>query len=154
MPPSQLSDSTLLLGAVVFLLTLVLSLSLVVAVIVWLPPDHFAGEHARPLWAERHPAIRLGLRLLKNATGCCIVIAGLVLSLPGIPGQGLLTIVIGLMLLDFPGKRQWERKLIGHPTVLRRVNRIRRRFGKLPLKIDGGTGDRSPFAADEPSSDL
>jgi hypothetical protein len=33
------------------------------------------------------------------------------MSVPGVPGQGLLTILLGVMLLDFPGRRSLELKV-------------------------------------------
>ena len=57
-----------------------------------------------------------------------MVVVGMILALPGVPGQGLLTILIGLMLLDLPGKRRLERKIVGRPRILRTINRLRKRF--------------------------
>ena len=58
---------------------------------------------------------------------------GLVMSVPGIPGQGLLTVLIGLMLVDFPGRRRLERALARRRGLLAAMNRIRARFGHPPL---------------------
>jgi hypothetical protein len=60
--------------------------------------------------------------------------------LPGIPGQGVLTILLGIMLADFPGKQKLERKLVSIPSVLSAVNRLRKRFKKPPLVIDPPPG--------------
>ncbi len=73
------------------------------------------------------------VRLAKNALGLVLVVVGLLLSLPGVPGQGVLTMLIGLMLLDFPGKRALERKLVARPRVLESMNRMRAWLGKPPL---------------------
>jgi hypothetical protein len=80
--------------------------------------------------------VRVLLHVLKNLLGLGLVALGLLLSLPGIPGQGLLTGLIGIMLLDFPGKRRLERKLVGMPRVLAAINRLRHRYGKVPLVLD------------------
>jgi hypothetical protein len=40
------------------------------------------------------------------------------------------------MLLNFPGKRALERKLVGRPRVLRAINGLRARFGKPGLVLD------------------
>ena len=61
---------------------------------------------------------------------------GIVLSLPGVPGQGILTILLGIMLLDFPGRRKLEHKLVSRPQVLKTINKLRHRFGKPPLVLD------------------
>ncbi len=73
------------------------------------------------------------LKVAKNALGVLLVLLGVVLSLPGVPGQGLLTILIGLILLDLPGKQRFERRLMTRPAVFTAVNTVRARFGREPL---------------------
>ena len=63
------------------------------------------------------------------------MIVGIVLSIPGVPGQGLLTILLGVMLLDFPGKRRLELKIVSRPSVLKTVNSLRSKFGKPKLVL-------------------
>ena len=72
----------------------------------------------------------------KNLLGFLLVALGIVLSIPGVPGQGLLTILLGVMLLDFPGKLTLERKLLSRPEVVRTINKLRGRFEKPPLELD------------------
>ena len=62
-----------------------------------------------------------------------LILFGVLLSLPGVPGQGLLTILVGLLLLDMPGKQQLERRLLGRPAIIHAVNRLRDRVGRKPL---------------------
>jgi hypothetical protein len=124
------------LGAVVIIIaSFILSLTFAVIVLIKLPHTYFLKCSVPPLWQAQHPAIRVALYIIKNLVGLCLVTAGVLLSFPGIPGQGILTILIGAMLLDFPGKRRWLRKLVSQPRVLVAVNRIRKRFGKLPLQL-------------------
>jgi hypothetical protein len=52
-----------------------------------------------------------------------------------LPGQGILTMLIGVTMLDFPGKRRMEAKMIGQPAVLSTINNMRQKFGKPPLTI-------------------
>ena len=73
------------------------------------------------------------LAVARNLAGLAIVAAGVLMLV--LPGQGLLTIVIGLALLDFPGKDALERRLIGHPRVIDAMNALRGRFGRPPLEI-------------------
>ena len=54
-----------------------------------------------------------------------------------VPGQGLLTILIGVMLTDFPGKYALERRLISQPSIFNAINWIRDKAGKEPLKRPG-----------------
>jgi hypothetical protein len=72
----------------------------------------------------------------KNLLGLVLVFAGIIMSLPGVPGQGVLTILLGIMLLDFPGKRALETRIVGRPRVNSAVNALRARFGKPPLMLD------------------
>ena len=93
-------------------------------------------------WRRQHPVVRWTLRGLKNALGVVLVLAGLAMLV--LPGQGLLTLAVAMLLLDFPGKRGVERRLLGSPRVLGPVNALRRRFGKEPLLgavTHGGHGD-------------
>jgi hypothetical protein len=47
-----------------------------------------------------------------------------------------LTILIGLMLLNFPGKRRLERRLVSRPRILAAINALRAHFGKPALLLD------------------
>ena len=73
------------------------------------------------------------LKGVKNLIGVAFVLAGLVMLV--LPGQGLLTILIGLMLMNFPGKYALERALISQKSVLAAVNRLRIRAGRPPIRI-------------------
>jgi hypothetical protein len=115
--------------------TFIVSLGTVLVVLVRLPVTYFRDDHASPA-AAQHPIIRWTGRILKNILGIILILLGLVLSLPGVPGQGLLTVLIGLMLLDFPGKRRLERRLISQPRIVSSVNALRARFGKPRLQLD------------------
>jgi len=71
----------------------------------------------------------------KNIAGVLLVVLGIVLSLPGVPGQGLLTVLLGVMLLDFPGRHRLEQKLLSRPSIANAINRLRGRFDKPPLEL-------------------
>ncbi|MBK6694142.1 MAG: hypothetical protein IPG50_18340 [Myxococcales bacterium] len=73
------------------------------------------------------------MRFFRNILGIVVVLVGVVLAVPGVPGQGLLTIAVGLVLLDVPGKRKLERKVLGHPRVLATINKMRARARTAPL---------------------
>jgi hypothetical protein len=53
-----------------------------------------------------------------------------------VPGQGILTILLGIMLVDFPGKRELERKIVSRPQVFETINKLRHRFGKPNLVLE------------------
>ena len=58
------------------------------------------------------------------------------MSLPGVPGQGLLTVLLGIMLVDFPGEDRLEQKLLHRPAIRNSINKLRTRFNKPPLQLD------------------
>ena len=116
--------------------TFVVSIAVTILVLIKLPDTYFKASHEREFWTDRHPVLRWGGLVLKNLLGALLVLLGVVMSLPGVPGQGVLTILLGVMLLDFPGKRRLELKLVSRPKVLRTINRIRQRFDRTPLQLD------------------
>ena len=105
------------------------SIVVITVLLVKLPATYFLDSHERALWIDRHPVIRWTGRVLKNVFGLFLVLFGGILSVPGVPGQGLLTVLLGLVLLDFPGKRHLERKILSRPRVRTIVDRVRARFG-------------------------
>jgi len=112
------------------------TLVLIPVVVVRMPPDYFI--HPGPpsdSWRGRHPAVRTALRVAKNVLGSLLVVVGIVLSIPLVPGQGFATILIGLSLLDFPGKRRLELKLARQKPVLRAINWVRSRADRPPLVL-------------------
>jgi len=122
------------LFALIFLVTLLVSLGVVLLVLLRLPEAYFTSPR-RPFMGGAHLVLRISLLILKNLAGVAVVAAGILMSLPGVPGQGFLTILIGLMLVDFPGKYRFERALIRRPAVHRVINRVRLRFGRPPLEV-------------------
>ncbi len=96
---------------VLFVATLAASLAVVSFILIRLPSNYFQTSHPRDFLADRHRGIRILGVLAKNVLGVLLVLFGAVMSIPGIPGQGLLTILLGVILLDFPGKRRFEEKL-------------------------------------------
>lgn len=101
--------------------------------IIRMSPDFFDPKQRAPYLQRRHPVIRFILVLLKNILGLLFFLSGFVMLF--IPGQGLLTMLIGLSLINFPGKRNLERHLIHHPKVLPVINSLRKKAGKEPLRL-------------------
>jgi len=127
---------SLLIGAVVFVVSFAISLAIVAFIMVKIPADYFHKDRPRHLWSDKPPAIRyLGI-IGKNLLGVVLVLLGIVMSVPGVPGQGFLTILLGIMLLDFPGKRNLEYKIVSRPQVLEKINKLRHRFGEPGLVLE------------------
>ena len=102
-----------------------------------IPAEYFA-QQTRPesKWAGHHPALMIVLMIGKNLMGVVLILAGLAMLL--IPGQGLLAMLIGLLLLDLPGKYRFEKWLISRPRIHASINWLRGRAGKPPLILDVG----------------
>ncbi len=125
-----------LLGVLLFIVTFAISLAIVSFIMVKIPADYFRRDHSPEFLAGRHPAIRILGIVGKNVLGVLLVALGVVMSVPGVPGQGILTILLGIMLLDFPGRRRLEHKLVSRPQVYKTINKLRHRFGKPSLVLD------------------
>jgi hypothetical protein len=124
-----------------------------VAMVVWIPPDHFISDRPRRAsWWSRGPVLRSSVLVMKNVLGVILVALGMVMALPLVPGPGLVFILLGFSLLDFPGKRRIERRLLAVPSVIRFLNEVPARFGRaLPLILvrpEGGR-DRADASIEE-----
>jgi hypothetical protein len=110
------------------ILMLVGSLLLVPWLILRAPHDVFvrtSGGH-RPTTPRS-----VIVRLARNVVGACLLLAGLLMLV--LPGQGLLTMVVGVCLMDLPRKRELLGRLVTRPTVWRALAWIRHRAGKSPF---------------------
>lgn len=97
-----------------------------IALVVWLPADHFSKLPSPDEGWRKHPVLRWSVLVLKNALGLVLLPMGVVMVIPAVPGPGLVFILLGLSLLDFPGKRRLERRMLAIPSVLRFFNDMRR----------------------------
>lgn len=112
--------------------TFLAGLFLLPKLIVRIPIDYFVCKRPPRLPFERHhPVLRVLLLATKNLLGAALVVAGVVMIVT--PGPGIIGILAGITLMDLPGKRALERKLIALPKMLMIVNRMRARYGQPPL---------------------
>jgi hypothetical protein len=125
-----------ILAVGLFVVTFAVSLGVISFILVKLPPTYFQESHSRTFLANRRPAARWAGLIGKNALGVVLVLLGILMSIPGIPGQGILTILLGIMLLDIPGIRRLESKILRQPKVLEKINGLRHKFSKAPLVLD------------------
>jgi hypothetical protein len=124
----------LLLLVAGYLAVLGVTLLIVVGVLAALPATYFRDDGSPRPPPQGGPAGVVG-RALRNALGLVLIVLGLLLSLPAVPGQGVLTMLIGLLLVDLPGKRRFERKLVARPGVLEAMNRVRAWLRRPPLVL-------------------
>lgn len=124
------------LGVGLFLLSFVLSLAAIVFVMIKIPANYFSSHYEQDFLPNTHWTVKWGVVILKNLLGVFLIALGILLSLPGVPGQGLLTILLGLIMLDIPGKRPLEARIIQRPAIQSAINKLRARYDKPPLVLD------------------
>src|SRR4029453_5916562 len=118
----DLTWSKVLWGLVLYLGTLIGTTVVAAWLVIRLPSTYFCDASPRDVWGDRHPVLRWTGFLLKNLLGILLIVLGGIMSLPIIPGPGILTLVLGVMLLDFPGKRRLEQWLARRATGLNGLN--------------------------------
>jgi hypothetical protein len=133
---ASLTAGRVLLGVGVFLLSLGVSFGAIAIVMVKIPANYFSSHYVQDFLPGSPWLVRWGAVVAKNLLGVFLVGLGIILSLPGVPGQGILTILLGLIMLDIPGKRPLESWIIKRPSVLSAVNNFRARYSKPPLIVD------------------
>lgn len=132
----RLIGEYLVLSTAVFVATLLITFAVSVAILIHLPANYL-----RSLDVDSMPVagpgilFRLGF-VVKNLFGAILLVVGIILSVPGLPGQGLLTVLAAVLLLDFPGKRKLLYGILRRPRLLGTVNRLRQRFLRAPLVVD------------------
>jgi len=92
------------------------------------------AETRRSLLGEMHdPALRVVLQILKNMIGVFFIQVGIMLLM--LPSQGLLTILLGIIMIDFPGKYHLQRWCISRESVLHSMNWLRKKGKRAPIKL-------------------
>lgn len=103
-------------------------------IITRLPADYFSRPETSAFqWPDQHPLVWVPLLVTKNVLAVTCITVGIAMLV--LPGQGILTIIVGLLLLDFPGKYRTERWLIRRPWIFRVFNRLRAMAGEDPFKV-------------------
>jgi hypothetical protein len=102
-------------------------------VIIKLPTDYFIKEKRRSMQSlAKYPALRVVVTIAKNLLGLVLLVAGVIMLVA--PGQGLLTIAVSLVLLDFPGKFRLQRWVVTRPQVWRSIRWMRKKARKPELE--------------------
>jgi len=109
------------------------SLIVIPWILIRLPSDYFDMRVPRHWMKDHHPVLRMSGLIIKNVTGIVFLIAGFLMLF--LPGQGLLTILIGISFIDFPNKRKLEARIVAQPVLLNAINAMRHKFNKLPLTL-------------------
>jgi Putative transmembrane protein (PGPGW) len=120
-----LANTAVQCGLVAFsVVAVVASIVLVPRFLAKLPPNY--------LQKGEEPKHSLPLRIARNVLGVVLVVLGCAMLV--LPGQGLLTLLVGLLLVDFPGKHELVRRWMSKPKVLSVVNKLRSHHGAGPLR--------------------
>lgn len=116
-------------------LLFLLSLSIIPFLLVRIPSDYFIIRYQKEkkLW-NIPKSLRLFLFILKNIFGIILLLCGIAMLL--LPGQGILTILLAVVFLDFPGKHKFEYWLISRPAVLKTINKMRQKAKRPPLELE------------------
>ena len=132
---SMNSDLLFLLGSLSIFI-LIISVFMMVLIISFLPEDYFKSENRNLISSvqnSRYPLLKLLVLITKNFFGVLLLLSGILMLV--LPGQGILTIITGLVFIDYPGKYKFERKLLRQKGVINSINWIRSRLRKPSLKI-------------------
>lgn len=108
------------------ILTFVGSLIALPVLIARLPADHFVARRSPPPPGNSaHPIRDALLRIGRNLLGSMLVLGGAAMLV--LPGQGILTIAIGLLMMDLPKKRAFQAWVLSWRPVHRGLNWLRRK---------------------------
>ncbi len=116
-------------GSIVILLSAAVSYAAIIFVMIKLPADYFSPHYSPASAKNQAFFIRWGAVVFKNFIGLLLILAGIAMIFG--PGPGLLTILLGLITMDIPGKRPLEANIIKRPAVLSAVNNLRAKSNNL-----------------------
>jgi hypothetical protein len=92
-----------------------------------IPQDYFTNKQRVSKLKESSIVLWLFYMIIKNLIGYIFIILGILALV--LPGQGILMILIGLVMSDYPGKQNLERRIISIKTVRRGINWLRKKSG-------------------------
>jgi hypothetical protein len=105
------------------------SLVVTVGLIITLPDDYWRRT-SRTAGRKGHPL----QSLVRNIAAVCLLTAGVIMLL--MPGQGILTLLAGFFISDFPCRRRVIDALLKSSRIQGSLNHLRKRFGKDPFLFD------------------
>ena len=133
--PFQISYTILFEGlGLLSLATFLISLLLIPFLISRASSDYFLRHHTLVEQRhKRHPIIAISIKIIRNFMGCVLCFAGFLMLF--LPGQGVITLLIGISLLDVRGKQRVVDMLIHRPSLQHALNWIRQKTGKQPFNF-------------------
>ncbi|RUM36074.1 MAG: hypothetical protein DSY58_06000 [Desulfobulbus sp.] len=108
--------------------------------ILRLETDFFIKHRVAPPRASSHALpVRVILLVLRNGVGLVFLAAGVAMLF--LPGQGILTILIGLSMMNFPGREFVLERLVQNQKVRKSLNWLRSKGNKAPFRFTGKNQD-------------
>ena len=128
----RIHESLIGYSAGISLITFVLTLIIVPFLVIRMPSDYFIYDRDNlKQFHRQHPLIRIISLVMKNVFGYVFILAGIAMLM--LPGQGIITILIGITLISFPKKRAIECRIIRINAVGRTINWMRVKAHRDPL---------------------
>jgi len=127
-------DELIIWVSTISFLTFVVTLAAIPIIIVRLPADYFIKDkNLARRFCQDKPVLRIIIVAFKNIFGIVFLIMGFLMLF--IPGQGILTMLIGYSMLDFVNMRGPVYKIVQKPSIYEFINRIRDKNEKPPIKL-------------------
>lgn len=82
---------------------------------------------------EEEPIRLNALFFLRNLFGVLLLAAGVLMLF--LPGQGILTVLLSLFFLEFPGRHKLIQRLLDSRRTQTALNGMRKKFGKKPFRF-------------------
>jgi hypothetical protein len=117
------------------MVTFIVTLIIIPILVIRIPADYFRPkkQKTKPCYKNHFKTICFIGLVLKNLLGIIFILTGAAMLF--LPGQGFITIMIGIMMLNFPGKSAIEQRIVQQPTVLHTINWIRGKASRPVLQI-------------------
>jgi ABC-type spermidine/putrescine transport system permease subunit II len=93
-------------------------------ILVRVPDDWFV----RPRTVHRLP-----MKVARTVIGVALIALGIAMLV--LPGQGVLTILVGLGILDLPFKHRMVTRLLANPKVHGAIDKLRHKAGRGSLEL-------------------
>ena len=115
---------------IVSFVVFVVSLLLTPFLLGKIPQDYFIHTNQHKL--EINHLSHLVTVVIRTLIGFVLLVAGIIMLVT--PGQGVISILLGLFLMEFPGKRKLELILINHEPTFKALNWLRSKANKPPFE--------------------
>ena len=118
--------------ATISLFVFIFSLVSIKWLVALIPTDYFVKKDISKS-KKSYSLLWLISIIVKNIIGYTLILGGILMLV--LPGQGLFTILMGLILSNYPGKYTIEKRIISIPSILKTINWLRKKSNKPRLKI-------------------